>query len=115
MWNSPTSTQVLVEMYDRFLSELLGKHAPLKKITVVDRHLNEWMTDHILALKAIRRKNDLIWRRTRITINFNIYYDSCMAVKKAISIRKAEPVEQSVINCEGDQKKLIFSHTFSIW
>ena len=26
---------------DRFLSELLDKHAPLKKITVVDRPLNE--------------------------------------------------------------------------
>ena len=29
----------MVEMYDRFLSELLDKHAPLKKITVVDRPL----------------------------------------------------------------------------
>ena len=46
----------MVEMYDRFLSELLDKHAPLKKITVVDRPLNGWMTDNILALKAIRRK-----------------------------------------------------------
>ena len=98
----------MVEMYDRFLSELLDKHVPLKKITVVDRPLNEfkWMTDNILALKAIRRKNELIWRKTRITINFNIYYDSCMAVKKAISIRKAELMEQNVINCEGNQRKL---------
>ena len=96
----------MVEMYDWFLSELLDKHAPLKKITVVDRPLNEWMTNNILALKAIRRKNELIWRKTRITKNFNIYYDSCMAVKKAISIRKAELMEQKVIKCEGDQKKL---------
>ena len=87
----------MVEMY---------KHVPLKKIMVVDRPLNEWMINNILALKAIRRKNELIWRKTRITINFNIYYDSCMAVKKAISIRKAELMEQKVINCEGDQKKL---------
>ena len=29
-----------------------------------------------------------------------------MAVKKAISIRKAELMEQNVINSEGDQKKL---------
>ena len=94
----------MVELYDRFLSELLDKHAPLKKKTVVDRPLNEWMTDNILALKAIRLKNEFIWRT--ISINFNIYYDSCMAVKKAISIRKAELMEQSVINCEGDQKKL---------
>ena len=41
------------------------------------------MTDNILTLKAIRRKNELIWRKTRITINFNIYYDSYMAVKKS--------------------------------
>ena len=73
---------------------------------VVDRPLNEWMTDNILVLKAICRKNELIWRQTCITINFNIYYDSCMAVKKAISKRKAELMEKRVINCEGDQKKL---------
>ena len=28
---------------------------------VVDTSLNEWMTDNIQALKAIRRKNELIW------------------------------------------------------
>ena len=67
--------------------------------------LNEWMTDDILKLKAIRRKNELIWQ-TRITINFDIYYESCKAVKKAISKRKSELMEQRVIDCEGDQKKL---------
>ena len=77
-----------------------------KNITVVDRPLNKWRTDNILALKAICRKNDSIWRKTRIAINFNIYYDSCMAGKKGISIRKAELMEQRVINYEGDQKKL---------
>ena len=67
-------------------------------LKAVDISLNEWMTDNIL---------ELIWRTTHITINFNIYYDSCMAVgKKTISIRKAELMEQRVINCEGDQKKL---------
>ena len=35
-----------------------------------------------------------------------IYYESCLAVEKSISISKAELMEQSVINCEGDQKKL---------
>ena len=73
---------------------------------MVDRPLNEWMTDDILKLKAIRRKNELIWRKTRITINFDIYYESCKAVKNAISKRKSELMEQRVIDCEGDQKKL---------
>ena len=65
------------------------------------------MTDNILVLKTIRRKNVLIWRKTPITINFNTYYDSCMAVKRAISKRKAKLMEQRVINCEGDQKKTV--------
>ena len=54
------------------------------------------MTDDILKLKAIRRKNELIWRKTRTTINFDIYYESCKAVKKAISKRKSELMEQRV-------------------
>ena len=45
---------------------------------------------------------------SRIKINFNIYYDSCMAVKKDISKREAELIEQIVNNCEGGQKKMFF-------
>ena len=80
---------------------------------MVDRPLNEWMTDDILTLKAIHRKNELIWRKTRTTISFDFYYDSCKTVKEAISKRKSELMEQRVSDCEGDQKKIVFSHTFS--
>ena len=95
---------IMIEQYDKYLYDLLNKHAPKKNIYVVDRPLNEWMTDDILTLKAIRRKNELIWRKTRTTINF--YYDSCKAMKEALSKRKSELMEQRVIDCEGDQKKL---------
>ena len=64
------------------------------------------MTDDILTLKAIRRKHELIWRKTRTKINFDIYYDSCKAVKEAISNRKSELMEQRVIDCAGDQKNM---------
>ena len=97
---------IIIEQYDKYLSDLLDKHAPKKHIYVVDRPLNEWMTDDILKLKTNRRKNELIWRKTRTTINVDIYYESCKAVKKAISKIKSELMEQMVIDCEGDQKKL---------
>ena len=58
---------IIIEQCDKYLSDLLDKHAPKKHIYVVDRPLNEWMTDDILKLKAIRRKNELIWRKTRTT------------------------------------------------
>ena len=77
---------------------------------MVDRPLNEWMTDDILTLKAIRKKNELIWQKTRTTINFDIYCDSCKAVKEAISKRKSELMEQRVIDCEGDHTNYFLSY-----
>ena len=86
---------IMIEQYDKYLSDLLDSHTTKRNIYVVDRPLNEWMTDDILTLKAIRRKKkELIWRKIRTTINFDIYYDSCKAVKKAISKRKSELMEQ---------------------
>ena len=51
-----------------------------KRLKIVDRPLNNWMNDDIQALKAIRRKNEDIRRKNPI-VNFEIYQDSCTAVK----------------------------------
>ena len=76
------NVNIMIEQYDKYLSDLLDRHTRKNNIYVVDRTLNEWMTEDILTLKAIRRKNELIWRKNRTTINFDIYYDSCKAVKR---------------------------------
>ena len=47
----------------------------------------------------------ILWCKITIFLQ-KIYYNSCMAVNKAISNRKAELIEPRVNNCEGDQKKL---------
>ena len=51
-----TDVNIVVRQYDASLSSLLDKHAPSKRIYVVDRPMNDWMTDDILVLKALRRK-----------------------------------------------------------
>ena len=53
---------IMIKLYDKYVSDFLDNQSPKKNIYVVDRPLNKWMTDNILALKAIRRKNELIWR-----------------------------------------------------
>ena len=45
----------------------------LKKICIVDRPLNDWMTDDIRALKIIRRKNEVIWRKNPLCINLGFF------------------------------------------
>ena len=67
---------------------------------------DDWITDNILALKKIRRKHESIWRRTRLTIHFDLYKESCKAVKQAIIESKAKITQQKIIDCNGDQKKL---------
>ena len=79
-----TDVNIVVRQYDASLSSLLDKHAPSKRIYVVDRPMNDWMTDDILVLKAIRRKYESLWRKTRLTVHFDMYSESSMAVKKQL-------------------------------
>ena len=78
-----TDVNIVVCQYDVLFSSLLDKHAPSKHIYVVDRPMNDWMTDYILVLKALRRKYKSLWRKTRLTVHFDMYSESSVAVKKS--------------------------------
>ena len=101
-----TDVDIVVRQYDASVSSLLDKHAPSKRIYVVDRPMNDWMTYDILVLKALRRKYESLWRKTRLTVHFDMYSESCMAVKKAISQSKSIILQKKISDCNGDQKKL---------
>ena len=75
-----TDVYIVVRQYDASLSSLLDKHAPSKRSYVVDRPMDDWMTDDILVLKALRRKYESLWRKTRLTVHFDMYSEGCMAV-----------------------------------
>ena len=97
---------VVVAQYDTSLSRVLDKLAPLKKICSVDRPMSDWMTDDIRALKAKRRKNEVIWRKNPLFVNFEICQKSCMAVKYAIDENKTQTIHKRITDSNGDQKKL---------
>ena len=78
-----TDVNIVVRQYDASLSSLLDKHAPSKHIYVFDRPMNNWMTDDIFVLKALRSKYESLWRKTRLTVHFDMYSESSMAVKKS--------------------------------
>ena len=68
--------------------------------------MNDWITDDILALKKNRRQHESIWSWTRLTIHFDLYKESCKAVKQAIIKSKAKITQQKISDCNGDQTKL---------
>ena len=49
-----------------------------------ERPMNDWMTDDILVLEALRRKYESLWCKTRLTVQFDMYSESCMTVKKQL-------------------------------
>ena len=59
-----------------------------------------------MVLKALRRKYESLWRKTRLTVHFDMYSESCMAVKEAISNRKSGILQKKISDCIGDRKKL---------
>ena len=68
--------------------------------------MNDWMTDDILVLKALRRKYESLWRMTRLTVHFDMYSEMCMAVKKEISKSKSGILQNKISGCNSDQKRL---------
>ena len=66
-----TDVNLVVRQYKASLSSLLDKHAPSKRY-------------YILVLKAIRRKYESLWRKTRLTVHFDMYSGSCMDVKRQL-------------------------------
>ena len=80
-----TDVNLVVRQYDASLSSILDKHGPSRRIYVVERHMNDWMADDMLVLKALRRNYESLWRTTRLTVHFDKYSERCMAIKKANS------------------------------
>ena len=50
---------IVVSQYDASLSSLLDKHAPSKRSYVVEKPMNDWVTDDMLVLKALCRKYEI--------------------------------------------------------
>ena len=80
-----TDVSIVVHQYDASLSSLLDKHAPSKRIYVVERPMNDWMTDDLLVLKALRRKYESRWLKTRLTIRVDMFSDCNGDQKKSFS------------------------------
>ena len=90
-----TDVNLVVRQYDA---------SPSKRIYVVERPMNDWMTDDILVLKALRRKYKSLWRKSRLRVHFDMYSESCMDVKTIIRNSKSEILQKKISDCNGDQK-----------
>ena len=96
----------LVDLYNKELSALLEQHAPLKKKIVTLRPTAPWYSEEIRIEKSKRRKLECHWRRTRLTIDREIYVQQCNTVNTLISSSKKEFYSSIIIENKSDPRVL---------
>ena len=87
-------------LYDKILTEINDKHAPLKTRNITVKPFIPWYTNEINEEKTVRRKWEMKWRQTKLTVYKEIYLEQ----KKVVS----DMIKKSKTNyyTEKDQKAL---------
>jgi exonuclease III len=63
----------LVSLYNKELTNILDKHAPMKKIKITIRNKTPWTSDEIRPDKTFKLKLERKWLRTKLTIDEQNY------------------------------------------
>jgi len=96
----------LVLLYNRTLESILDEHAPIQKKVFVERNMQPWMCPEILAIKRLKRKSEKIYRKSKLTVHFEIYKENCKCLGESIKKAKTEFYLNKISSCNGDQGKL---------
>ena len=104
--NPATTLDQLCELYDKTLSDINDKHAPLKTKNMTIRPFTPWYTNEINEAKKLRRKYEEKWRQTKLTVHEEIYLEQKKVVTDLIKQAKTNFYTQKVLECGKDQKAL---------
>ena len=73
--HSEQSLDQLVSIYQNELLAVLNKHSPLKTRTFTIRAQAEWYTADIRKAKQLRRRAEILWRKTGLTIHSDFFME----------------------------------------
>jgi hypothetical protein len=96
----------LLEQYNSTITNLIDKHAPIKKGIVTIRPVTPWYNEAIHAARVERRKCEARWRSSGLTVHREIYKDSRNQVTSLIKKAKISYFTDKIEDCGTDQKKL---------
>jgi hypothetical protein len=97
---------VRLDQYNQTLSALIEKHAPLKRGIVTVRPVVPWYDEDIHRAKLERRKCELTWRRSHLTVHREIYQQSRNKVSALITKAKTSYFSNKVNECGTDQRAM---------
>ena len=96
----------LTAAYNHVLSEKLEQHAPLRTAMVTIREHAPWQTEEIKHARLARRQAERKWRKTRLTVDREIYKNQRQSVTMLIEKAKTDYYTGLVQEHATDQKAL---------
>ena len=100
----PSGLDELVDTYNEILTDLLDKHAPLKTKQMAERPLLPWYSKDIQAAKRHRRQCERLWKRTGLTVHYEMFKAARLFVREQLSSAKSQFYNEKIAKCNGDQK-----------
>lgn len=80
-------------LYSDMLSKLRDKHAPSRSITITHRPATPWYTQAVRHAKTLCRKYERQWRKTLLTIHFELYKSQKLQLKSLRDKAKADYIK----------------------
>ena len=106
MESDALSLDDLIGQYNTTLTSLLNDHAPIRKKVVTLRPANPWLTPEIQKEKVTRRRLERRWRRTRLTVDRELYTQQCAVVCKLIRGAKERYYSELIAELSSDPREL---------
>ena len=93
----------LVTAYNVGLISLIDKHAPIRTKIIIQRPSNPWYNDELHEAKHLRRRLERKWKKSRLTVDHQIYREQCIVVNKLLKQAKMSYYSEKITECGKDQ------------
>ena len=106
----------LITQYQRDLTTVLDTLAPLKTKSFVERPLIPWINQDILLSKTRKRKLEKLWRKTNLTVHYEMYRSEKQNMQSLIDKAKTGHYKAKIEECSGNQGSIfkIIAHLQNI-
>ena len=101
----PDDLNTLANLYDKTVSELINKHAPLKRKLVVERDSCEFFDENLKEAKRLRRESESCFRESGSSEDKSTYRFYNNRYNDLLKVTRAKHIQDKLDSATKDPKK----------
>ena len=91
----------LTLQYNKELALLIDQHAPLRQKKTRKTPSAPWFNDITLAARSVKRRNERLWKKTRLTVHYEIFQASCRQYYSTIEASKRNLYANKIMTADS--------------